>query len=64
MVCMSDFLEVTKRFPNAKITVTNDSGPLFSDAQAFPSVLCNEVLPSFSVCRCQAIYEVVAENLT
>ena len=34
-----NFLEVTKRFPNAKITVINDSGPLFSDAQAFPICL-------------------------
>lgn len=34
-----NFLEVIKRFPNAKITVINDSGPLFSDAQAFPSCL-------------------------
>ena len=34
-----NFLEVTKRFPNAKITVINDSGPLFTDAQAFPSCL-------------------------
>lgn len=34
-----NFLEVTKRFPNAKITVINDSGPLFSDAQAFPGCL-------------------------
>ncbi|MFN8236698.1 MAG: pectin acetylesterase-family hydrolase [Chitinophagales bacterium] len=34
-----NFLEVTKRFPNAKITVINDSGPLFSDPQAFPICL-------------------------
>jgi hypothetical protein len=34
-----NFLEVFKRFPNAKITVINDSGPLFSDAQAFPICL-------------------------
>jgi Pectinacetylesterase len=34
-----NFLEVTKRFPNAKITVINDSGPLFTDAQAFPICL-------------------------
>lgn len=34
-----NFLEVTKRFPNAKITVINDSGPLFSDPQAFPLCL-------------------------
>lgn len=34
-----NFLEVIKRFPNAKITVINDSGPLFSDDQAFPSCL-------------------------
>lgn len=34
-----NFLEVFKRFPNAKLTVINDSGPLFSDAQAFPSCL-------------------------
>ncbi len=34
-----NFLEVIKRFPNAKITVINDSGPLFSDAQAFPICL-------------------------
>lgn len=34
-----NFLEVAKRFPNAKITVINDSGALFSDAQAFPICL-------------------------
>ena len=34
-----NFLEVLKRFPNAKITVINDSGPLFSDAEAFPLCL-------------------------
>lgn len=34
-----NFLEVFKRFPKAKITVINDSGPLFSDAQAFPICL-------------------------
>ncbi len=34
-----NFLEITKRFPKAKITVINDSGPLFSDAQAFPICL-------------------------
>lgn len=34
-----NFLEVVKRFPNAKITVINDSGPLFSDSQAFPICL-------------------------
>lgn len=34
-----NFLEITRRFPNAKITVINDSGPLFSDDQAFPICL-------------------------
>ncbi|QQR97267.1 MAG: hypothetical protein IPK18_10340 [Sphingobacteriales bacterium] len=34
-----NFLEVVNRFPNAKITVINDSGPLFSDADAFPICL-------------------------
>jgi len=34
-----NFLEVVKRFPNAKITVINDSGPLFYDDQAFPICL-------------------------
>ncbi len=34
-----NFLEVFKRFPNAKITVINDSGPLFNDDQAFPICL-------------------------
>jgi len=34
-----NFLEVAKRFPNAKITVINDSGPLFNDPQAFPTCL-------------------------
>ncbi|HYC29051.1 MAG TPA: pectin acetylesterase-family hydrolase, partial [Chitinophagaceae bacterium] len=34
-----NFLEVAERFPNAKITVINDSGPLFSDDQAFPICL-------------------------
>jgi hypothetical protein len=34
-----NFLEVMKRFPNAKITVINDSGPLFSDPEAFPLCL-------------------------
>lgn len=34
-----NFLEVAKKFPNAKITVINDSGPLFSDPQAFPICL-------------------------
>jgi hypothetical protein len=34
-----NFVEITKRFPKAKITVINDSGPLFSDEQAFPQCL-------------------------
>jgi hypothetical protein len=34
-----NFLEIARRFPNAKITVINDSGPLFSDDQAFPICL-------------------------
>ncbi len=34
-----NFLEVSKRYPKAKITVINDSGPLFSDPQAFPQCL-------------------------
>ena len=34
-----NFLEVIKRFPGVKITVINDSGPLFSDAQAFSPCL-------------------------
>ncbi|MBK6338702.1 MAG: hypothetical protein IPF63_03635 [Bacteroidetes bacterium] len=34
-----NFLEVAKRFPGVKITVINDSGPLFSDADAFSSCL-------------------------
>lgn len=34
-----NFLEVAKRFPGVKITVINDSGPLFSDANAFSPCL-------------------------
>ncbi len=34
-----NFLEVFKRFPNAKITIINDSGPVFYDDQAFPICL-------------------------
>lgn len=34
-----NFLEVINRFKGKKITVINDSGPLFSDPQAFPPCL-------------------------
>ena len=34
-----NFLEVFNEFPDAQINVINDSGPLFSDPQAFPPCL-------------------------
>lgn len=40
-----NFLDLFKRFPKAKFTVINDSGPLFSDATAFP--ICIQVGFSF-----------------
>ena len=45
----TNFLKVKRHFPNAKLTVINDSGPLFDDPQAFSPCLQLGFIVAFGV---------------